>query len=187
MSDQTFLADQFLIAMPSMDDPFFARTVIFVCEHNENGAMGMVINRPLTISLSDVLTQMSITNNNPKTSGMPVLYGGPLHQERGFVVHSPTGEWRSTFQVNPDIGVTTSRDILEAIAENKWEGDVLVSLGCAGWQPGKLEEELMSNIWLSVPADKDILFHVPYEKRWESAATSLGIDFHNLSGDSGHA
>lgn len=187
MNDQTFLADQFLIAMPGMDDPFFARSVIFVCEHNENGAMGMIINRPLTISLGDVLIQMGIANNNPKTNEMPVLYGGPLHQERGFVVHSPTGGWRSTFQVNPNIGVTTSRDILEAIADNKWDGELLVSLGCTGWQPGKLEEELLKNVWLSVPADDGILFQVPYEKRWESAATSLGIDVNNLSGDSGHA
>lgn len=187
MSDQTFLTNHFLIAMPSIDDPLFARSVTYICEHNENGAMGLIINRPLSICLADVLTQMTITNTNPDAEQLAVLYGGPLHQERGFVVHQPYGNWRSTFRVHGEIGVTTSRDILEAIANNEGPQEILVSLGCAGWPPGQLEEEILANTWLSVPADNTILFHTPYEERWEKAAALLGIDIHNLSGSSGHA
>lgn len=181
------LSNNFLIAMPTMDDPNFFQTVTYICEHNESGALGIVINRPTTINLAEILEQMKIDVTNPNIDQLPVLYGGPVHQERGFVIHRPFGTWRASFLTADDIMVTTSRDILEAIAKTHGPDNMLIALGFAGWEAGQLEAELMKNIWLTCPAHADILFETPFAQRWHAAVSSLGIDIHSLTGDIGHA
>jgi len=188
MSDNVFtLGNHFLIAMPLMDDPNFAQTVTYICEHSEYGALGVVINRPTTIMLSEVLEQMDIKTTNPRANTVPILYGGPVHQERGFVIHRSFGLWRSSFETAKGITVTTSRDILQAIATQGGPDEILVTLGYAGWGAGQLEEELTNNLWLSGPADPEIIFEVPFEERWLRAASLLGVDIRSISGDMGHA
>jgi putative transcriptional regulator len=182
-----WLTNQFLIAMPAMGDPNFDHTVTFICEHNEDGALGLVVNRPMGMHLSDVLNQMSLTENSEQKSKVPLLRGGPVQPERGFVVHDHLGEWGSTLEVSDGIHVTTSRDILEAMADGTGPDNALVILGYAGWAAGQLENEMMVNAWLTVPADKDILFSIPFEKRWQSAAALIGIDINQLGTSFGHA
>lgn len=183
----TWLTNQFLIAMPAMGDPNFDRTVTFVCEHNEDGALGLVVNRPLGMKLSDVLGQMSLGGNAEQLDEVPILRGGPVQPERGFVVHDQLGEWSSTMEVSEGIHVTTSRDILEAIAEGSGPEHALVILGYAGWAAGQLENEMIVNAWLTVPADKDVLFGMPFDKRWQAAAALIGIDINQLGSSFGHA
>lgn len=170
-----------------MGDPNFDHTVTFICEHNEDGALGLVVNRPMGMHLSDVLNQMSLTENSEQKSKVPLLRGGPVQPERGFVVHDHLGEWGSTLEVSDGIHVTTSRDILEAMADGTGPDNALVILGYAGWAAGQLENEMMVNAWLTVPADKDILFSIPFEKRWQSAAALIGIDINQLGTSFGHA
>ena len=181
------LSNHFLIAMPGLEDANFYRTVTYICEHNEQGAMGIVINRPLDISLGDILEQMDIPTSSANTSKRAVFAGGPVQTERGFVLHTPDNDWESTLQVTPEISITTSRDILEAIAEDKGPEQSLVALGYAGWGEGQLEEEMSANAWLSGPADSQIIFKLPSEERWQAAAQILGIDMNLMSGDAGHA
>lgn len=188
MADATnFFNNRFLIAMPMLTDPYFSHAVAYICEHNESGAIGIVINQPLSLSLGDVLKQMSITINDPVISELPVLCGGPIHPERGFVLHTPGGNWRSSLDMSSEISVTTSRDILQAIAEKQGPNQVLVSLGYASWTAGQLEQEVINNFWLVCPADTEILFKLPFGNRWAAALKSLGVDINKLSTDSGHA
>jgi len=186
MTETLYFNNQFLIAMPMLMDPNFFRTVIYICEHNESGAIGIIVNRPLTVTLSDVLSQMNITSNSMNVNGMPVLFGGPIHQERGFVIHQPVGSWRSSVVTADNIAVTTSQDILEAISAEKGPEDYIISLGYSGWQPGQLEVEVANNYWLCCPVNADILFHVAFANRWAAAAALLGVDVNKLSNDVGH-
>lgn len=186
-NDQMNLTNHFLIAMPNMDDPNFQQTVTYICEHNENGALGIVINRPLEIELSEVLGQMQIDVHSEAAGHIPVLYGGPIHQERGFVLHRPFGQWKSSFETADGIVVTTSRDILQDIAQNGCPKEILVTLGYAGWGSGQLEEELSNNLWLVAPADPHVIFDVPWNQRWTQAGRLLGIDIHTITGYAGHA
>jgi putative transcriptional regulator len=181
------LTNQFLIAMPSLEDPNFFRTVTYLCAHNDEGAMGIVINRPLDLKLGEVLAHMSIEATDPAVDAMSVLQGGPVQRERGFVIHRPVGTWDSVLQVTDAIGIATSRDILTAVAEGRGPEHVVVALGYAGWGAGQLEREVLANAWLSGPADSDIIFDVPYDQRWESATRALGVDPERLSGEAGHA
>lgn len=181
------LTDHFLIAMPSLQDVNFAQTVTYICEHNENGAMGLIINRPTEIHVGEILEQMGMEADDTLVVAKTVLMGGPVQPERGFVLHSPLGDWESTLRVTDRIGVTTSRDVLAAIARNEGPAMSLVTLGYAGWAAGQLEQELANNAWLSTPATRDILFDLAYEQRWEAAAAKLGVDLRLLSGDAGHA
>lgn len=181
------LTNQFLIAMPSLADPNFHRTVTLMCAHSEDGAMGIVINRPLDIKLTSVLDHMSIEATSPDAARVPVLQGGPVQRERGFVIHHPPGNWDSVLRVGDEIGIATSKDILSAVAEGRGPERVVIALGYAGWGAGQLEQEVQQNAWLSGPADSRIIFDTPYEDRWTSAARLLGIDPHQLSGDAGHA
>ncbi len=187
MEETTRLANHFLIAMPSLDDPNFARTVTYMCEHNEHGAMGIVINRPLEIDLKEVFSQMKIDAKIPGVDTLPVFLGGPVQQERGFVLHRPWGEWESTFNITEMIAVTTSRDILAAVANGNGPDEILVALGHAGWGAGQLEQEISDNAWLSTPAESRIIFQLPPEQRWEAAAALAGVDVHRLSSEIGHA
>jgi putative transcriptional regulator len=187
MAAATNLTNQFLIAMPGLMDPNFYQTVTYVCAHNEDGAMGIVINRPLDLALGDVLSQMNLKAVNSEVNSMPVYQGGPVQTDRGFVLHHPDSEWQSSINVSDEIGVTTSRDILQAIAEGRGPRYSLIALGYAGWAAGQLEQEIKENAWLSGPADTSIIFRTPSERRWESAARMLGVDLSKLSTDIGHA
>ncbi len=187
MAPTSYLTNHFLIAMPTLQDPNFARTVTFICEHNDDGAMGIVINRPLDLHLGDVLSHMDIQTHGEQVAQLPVVLGGPVQRERGFVLHQPASDWEATLRISDQIGVTTSRDILAAIAEGKGPTQILVALGYAGWAPGQLEQEMADNAWLSGPADSQILFDLPYPARWEAAAALLGVDLNTLSDEVGHA
>lgn len=181
------LTGHLLIAMPALADPNFHRTVTYLCAHSEEGAMGLVINRPTDLKLADVLGQMEIPTTNHAVNDMPVLQGGPVSRERGFVLHQPAGDWEATLRVSDRIGVATSRDILSEIAGGRGPCRSLVALGYAGWGAGQLEQEVLDNAWLSGPSHDSILFDTPYEERWESAARLLGIDPGRLSTQAGHA
>lgn len=180
------LTNQFLIAMPSMADPNFSRTVTYVCAHNDDGAMGIVINRPAEIDLGDVFAQMKIGGDNA-ASTQQVYQGGPVHRDRGFIIHYPALDWDSTIRVTNELAVSTSRDILEAISNGTGPNDTLVALGYAGWGAGQLEQEMGQNAWLSGPAAMEIIFHTPPERRWECAAAAMGVNLGSLSNDIGHA
>ncbi len=181
------LTNQFLIAMPSMGDPNFSKTVTYVCAHNDDGAMGIVINRPLEIELSEVFEQMNIASSECAANSQPVYQGGPVHRDRGFIIHNPTQDWESTIQVTSELAVSTSRDILEAMSQGAGPDTALVALGYAGWGAGQLEQEMGQNAWLSGPATMEILFHTPAERRWQRAAAEMGVALDSLSNDIGHA
>lgn len=186
MSTDT-LANQFLIAMPGLADPNFHHTVTYICAHNEDGAMGIVINRPMDLALGEILAQMNLTARSPDVEQMIVHLGGPVQTDRGFVLHRPDTSWHSSINVSDEIGVTTSRDILEAIAEGRGPEHAFIALGYAGWAAGQLEQEIKENAWLSGPAGSDVIFRTPLEQRWEQAARLLGVDVKRLSPDVGHA
>lgn len=183
----TNLTNQFLIAMPGLLDPNFYQTVTYICAHNEDGAMGIVINRPMDIALGEVLAQLELDACSTDVQKIPVYCGGPVQTDRGFVLHRPDSEWNSSINVSEHIGVTTSRDILQAIAEGRGPSDTLIALGYAGWAAGQLELEIKENAWLSGPADSDVIFRTPSNRRWESAARLLGVDLDRLSPQVGHA
>ncbi len=185
--DSVNLTQHFLIAMPAMVDPHFARTLTLVCEHNERGALGLVINRPTDLNLHGLLEQIKVPTETATFRGVPVYYGGPVQVDRGFVLHQPLGAWQSTLAVGTDIGLTTSKDILEAVARGEGPPQILVTLGYAGWAPGQLEHELAQNAWLTVPAQADILFDMPAEERLAAAMHALGVDYASLSDIAGHA
>ena len=187
MSDESSLKSQLLIAMPALQDPNFTRTVTYICEHGDHGAMGIVLNRPTDLRLADVLRHMEIEGGLGPAGDQIVYLGGPVEEERGFVLHTHTDPWDSTLAITNDISITTSRDILEAMAHGNGPGQALVALGYAGWGAGQLEQELQQNAWLSGPADQSILFDLPAEQRWEAAARLLGVDVHLLSTEAGHA
>jgi putative transcriptional regulator len=181
------LTDHFLIAMPSMVDPNFARTLTYICEHNDQGALGLVINRPIDLTLSALLAQVSVSPIEPALEKTAVHYGGPVQVDRGFVLHRPIGQWQSTLAVNGEIGLTTSKDILVAVGKGEGPQRLLVTLGYAGWAPGQLENELSQNAWLTVAAQPDVIFELPFEERLPAAMQLLGIDFASLSEQAGHA
>jgi putative transcriptional regulator len=213
------LENQFLIAMPSLGNDYFNKTVTYICEHNDEGAMGLIINMPVNITLHDLLKQIEKNDNEqasenktaPKLEKSPeensasektvpeeniflessleqlVLSGGPISQNRGFVLHRTQPGWKSSLALNDDIMITTSKDILLALGTEKAPEQFVVTLGYAGWGPGQLETELQANSWLTIDADNDILFNTPIEQRWQKATEKLGIDIAHLSSDIGHA
>ncbi|HHH43022.1 MAG TPA: YqgE/AlgH family protein [Gammaproteobacteria bacterium] len=187
MSGAQYLTNQFLIAMPGLEDPNFFHSVTYICEHNDEGALGLVINRPLDMQLGEILQHIKVEQATPETRQIQVYLGGPVQQDRGFVLHEPLGEWDATLRVTDRIGITSSMDILEAIAAQQGPERLLVTLGYAGWGAGQLEQEMADNAWLSGPAHPDILFDTPDEERWKAAAASLGVDMDLLSGEAGHA
>lgn len=181
------LTDHFLIAMPSMSDPNFAKSLTYICEHNDQGALGVVVNRPIDMTLRALFEQIEIPLLDDERGNLPVYFGGPVQVDRGFVLHRPAGEWQSTLAINGETGLTTSRDILQAVGEGKGPGQLLVSLGYAGWAPGQLEQDLTQNSWLTVAADLDLVFDLPAEQRLTAAMQLLGIDLARLSDEVGHA
>lgn len=177
---------QFLIAMPSLRDPVFAQTITYVCEHTPAGAMGIIINHPLNLKLSELFHQLGLREDG-KLSETAVLSGGPVQFERGFVLHTSEQQWETTLEITPEISLTASRDIIEAIAEDRGPEKALVALGYAGWGAGQLEAEIAANSWLTVPADNHIIFDTPVEQRWAAASRHLGIDLNLISSVAGHA
>jgi len=187
VEDSVNLTDHFLIAMPAMADPRFAHTLTYVCEHNKDGALGIVINKPIDMTLSALFEQIDLPLADDVLRIAPVHFGGPVQVDRGFVLHRPLGNWQSTLAISDDMGLTTSRDVLEAVGRGDGPKDVFVSLGYAGWDAGQLEQELAQNAWLTVAANADVLFDLPAERRLPAAMQLLGIDFSRLSEDVGHA
>jgi putative transcriptional regulator len=181
------LANQLLIAMPNMRDPNFDHTVTLICQHNDDGALGIVLNRTVELTVGDILDQMDISQELFRQSGEPVHYGGPVQTERGFILHEDVGSWDSTLEVHDGLGLTTSRDILEAMARNEGPKRSLVALGYAGWGSGQLEQEISDNSWLNGPANPELIFSTPVEQRWAAAAQLLGVDLGLLSSEAGHA
>lgn len=186
LSDSVNLTHQFLVAMPTLMDPNFHRTVTYICEHSPQGAMGIVINRPLELELGEIMTQMEI-EPGPAVAGVHAYYGGPVDMARGFVLHTPVGHWEATLEIADDIGVTSSRDILMAMANGEGPTKAIVALGYSGWGAGQIEEELAQNAWLTCPATTDILFDLDSERKLEAAAARLGVDLNSITTGAGHA
>ncbi|AMK77126.1 MULTISPECIES: YqgE/AlgH family protein [Methylomonas] len=187
MTDVTYLNNQFLIAMPGLADPHFFHTVTYLCQHNEEGALGIVINRPTGMKLRDIFEQMGIKTELENVLETPVFAGGPVQQERGFVIHDSCEQrWDSSISTADNITLTSSRDILEAIAEGKGPSHYLIALGYAGWGSGQLEKEMVENAWLNTPCGEAILYETPISQRWNAAAGQLGIDINRLTTPAGH-
>lgn len=181
------LQDHFLIAMPAMGDPNFNETVTYLCKHDSQGALGIIINRPTDMSLGDVFAQLSLKADDQKQCVRPIMSGGPLARDRGFVLHQSSIDYDSTLETGGDVRVTVSPDILGALARGEGPEPVLVALGYAGWAAGQLEAELAANAWLCVPVDQTILFETPFEQRWAAAVGLLGVDIHQITTYAGHA
>jgi putative transcriptional regulator len=181
------LTHHFLIAMPSMADPYFAKSLTYVCEHNDQGALGVVINRPIDMTLQALFERLSLTLKHKDLSDAPIYFGGPVQTDRGFVLHEPAGNWQSTLRVGDAIGLTTSKDILEAVGRGEGPQKLLVTLGYAGWSAGQLEHELGQNAWLTVEAKDAIIFDLPSEERLPAAMELLGVDYARLADSAGHA
>jgi putative transcriptional regulator len=187
MGAANYLADNFLIAMPSLADPNFARGVTLLCQHDQDGAMGLTINRRSDFVLGEILRQMGIETRLPDVAALPVLLGGPVQPDHGFVLHDDPRDWGSTLRFGRGLAITTSRDVLEAMALGEGPARALVTLGFAGWGAGQLEAELSENAWLTGPVDPAVLFDIPLELRWRAAADSIGVDLARLSDAVGHA
>ena len=181
------LTGHFLIAMPQLDDGFCNHAVTYICEHNETGSFGIIINQATDITLKEVVMEMHIETDESYNDKQTIYIGGPVEQGRGFILHRPVGEWQSSLKVTDNIALTTSKDILTAIVNNEGPDDSIVALGYAGWAAGQLENEMAANTWLSCPADEQIIFDTPVEERWKAAAKLIGIDLSLLSSDAGHA
>lgn len=185
--DGAQFTNQFLIAMPGMVDPNFAGSVVYVCEHKEEGALGLVINRPTELKLETLFERIDLKLEISPFKDLPVYFGGPVTPDRGFVLHAPLGAYGSTLPISDHLGLTTSKDVLQAVAEGKGPEHFLVTLGYSGWGPGQLENEVAQNAWLSVAADAGILFDTPPEQRFDAAIRLLGIDPVMLTSSAGHA
>ncbi|WP_229218029.1 YqgE/AlgH family protein [Rugamonas apoptosis] len=183
------LANHFLIAMPAMEDPIFGGTVVYVCEHNENGVLGVVINKPTDMTMQVLFDRIDLKLEDSPGAHIdePIMFGGPVQDDRGFVLHTPGARYSSSLTVTEEVAFTTSIDVLEAVAAGTGPQRMLVSIGYAGWSPGQLEEEISRNGWLTVGADTHILFDLPIEERYVAAMRLLGIDPLMLTSEAGHA
>lgn len=182
-----WLTGHFLIALPDLQDSRFHRTVILICEHNENGALGVVINKPAEVKFGEIAQSLKLTCPNPKTQNQPVYEGGPVNRECGFVIHSGAVKFQSSIQVNNEITLTTSKDIIKQITNGLLSDHWLFCLGCANWQRDQLENELLQNSWLTLPAKNHLIFAEPHESRWEKSLQIIGITPNQLCSDYGHA
>ncbi len=185
------LQGQLLVAMPTLEDPFFQRSVTYVCEHNKEGAMGLVLNHPINhLNLSELLSKVQDLHRNDRSAAnltQPVFAGGPVNQERGFVLHTSQPGWASSIEVDKELMVTTSRDILQILGTDLEPHKYLVTLGYAGWDAGQLEQEIADNSWLIIPADPALIFDVEPEDMWEASVHKLGIESSQISPQAGHA
>jgi putative transcriptional regulator len=186
MADKNYLSNQFLVAMPGLEDSNFSHSVTLLCEHSDKGALGLVVNRPTDLRLSEMLEQMGLEHGE-LAADPSVYWGGPVQPERGFVVHAGPGKWDSTLQLDDDLYITTSRDVLGAIGRGNGPAQFFVALGYAGWGEGQLETEIKSNSWLNTPVDSAILFRTPVADRWAAATRLLGVEVSHLASVAGHA
>lgn len=181
------LKNQLLIAMPQMLDPNFEQTLTYIVEHSDEGAMGITINRPVDMRIEDILEDLEIELKVPLGASHQVVSGGPVQPEAGFILHPPTEKvWQSSVPLQDDLWLTTSRDVLEAIAAGEGPGHSLTALGYAGWDAGQLEQEMADNAWLCTPASLELIFRIPFSDRWQAAANQLGVDMHLISTQAGH-
>ncbi len=187
MEKQDYYQNHFLIAMPGLDDLNFTRAVIFVEEHNEDGAIGVVINKPLHLNIGNMMEHLNIPITDNSISNQPVFMGGPVGQDQGFVLHRPFPNDQSNEDQDAEIIISASKEILRSIASNTGPPEYIIALGYSGWEPGQLEIEIQQNDWLTVPCDPNILFNTPSDQRWSAAGKLLGIDVNQLSDLSGHA
>ena len=183
------LKDHFLIAMPSLDDTFFERSVIYICEHDDKGAMGIMVNRPIGVDVEELLDQMDL---HPSAEQMfsineEVLVGGPVSPDRGFILHTPQKNWINSVEISEYSMLTSSRDILSSIAIGKSPDNFIIALGYAGWGKDQLEQELADNTWLTIKASPELLFNVDHEQLWQNATQTLGFNFWQMSSQVGHA
>ena len=185
------LTNQFLIAMPGMVDENFAGSVVYLCEHTDKGALGLVINKPIDITMKNLFEKVELPLDRDELAGQPVFFGGPVQTERGFVLHDKraddAGQYSSTLSVPGGLDMTTSKDVLEDLANGTGPARILVTLGYSGWSAGQLEDELGRNGWLTVDADPAVIFDTPVEQRYERALSLLGFDPRMLSQEAGHA
>lgn len=179
------LSQHFLIAMPTLDDGIFTKSLVYICEHNQDGAMGVIVNKPSDYQLGHVFQQIFKENGGPNNDDT-LFIGGPVQTDRGFVLHNSQQDWESNFSINSEIQLTTSKDILQAMLEGNGPTQSLVTLGYSGWDASQLEQELSDNVWLTAPADPDILFNTPNDKKLDLAAASIGIDLSRLAPEAGH-
>jgi putative transcriptional regulator len=186
--NQPYLKNYFLIAMPKLEDNTFHRAVVYIYEHNEHGAMGIVINKPMRITLGDVLKHLAIPVKDTSIGQQPVFLGGPVAQEQGFIIHPARFHSEDTpIALSDEVAVSTSKSLLQSIAQGDGPKEVIVSLGYSGWSAGQLESEIADNSWLIAPFNAKVLFHIPFEQCWHAAAATIGVDFNRLSGEAGHA
>lgn len=190
MPDQLSLSNHLLIAMPNLPDPNFSRSVTLICEHNADGALGVTINRQLDMTIRDIFQQLKIdmpSDTDQQRFSQSIYMGGPVQENRGFIIHEPLGQWESTLAISENLGASASQDILQAIANNHGPSRYIMAIGYAGWGPGQLEQEIAENSWLNVEANNDFIFDTPADQRWQAAVTMLGLDLATLSSDAGHA
>lgn len=189
MTQAFYYTNHFLVAMPCMDDKRFERSVIYICEHGSEGALGITVNRPMEVAFADVLIHLGYLHKNTQEFALnqPVLWGGPCATDRGFVLHRSPDPWKNSFVISDSITLTTSQDILESIGQGNGPSDALIAFGCARWDAGQLEKELADNIWLVVPVNESVIFDCPLAERWASAAHTMGVDFKRMAYDYGHA
>ncbi len=182
------LKDHFLMAMPHLEDPNFAGSLSYLCDHDEKGTMGVIVNRPLELTLEALFEQLELGGEESPHRNAPVYYGGPVHKDRGFILHRGSSTpWDSSIQVTEELALTTSMDMLQALAAGEGPEDFLVCLGCAGWEAGQLEQEILENAWLTVEGRADILFEVAPEQRLGAAAGILGVDLNLMTREAGHS
>lgn len=187
MQTISYLRNHLLIALPTLQDPNFDHTVTLICQHDDEGAFGVTINRPLEVTVGELLLQLGITVEDPDIAEQVALNGGPVQPEQGFVLHDTDRAWDSTIEISDNLSLTSSKDILVDLAQGKGPNNFLLLLGCAGWTAGQLEKELKENSWLTCESDNRILFDMPYPQRWRGAASSLGVDVELLGMAAGHA
>ena len=188
MTASHYLNNQLLIALPHLEDDVFSHTVSLVCQHSDTGALAIITNKPSGMTLGHILKQMGIECHSDKAEQTPVFAGGPVQQERGFVIHPRNEqEWEASMTISDSFSLTSSRDILEAIADNKGPEKYLIALGYSGWVAGQLEQEMLKNSWLNVPFDEHIIYDAPINRRWVMAANTIGLDINQLTIPAGHA
>lgn len=188
MSEKSNLTNHFLIAMPQLEGSYFANSVIYLWQHSDEGALGIMINQPLEIQLGEILEQLSIEDHRPDSASSFVLSGGPVETDKGFILHDDSmgKKWESTLQITPEIQLSTSRDILADIGQGTGPKKHLIALGCSGWSPGQLEQEILDNSWLTCPANSEIIFSTDFTNKPNLAAATLGFDMAQLTPESGH-
>ncbi len=186
-TEMVSLKNHLLIAMPNTHNSVFDRTVTLVCVNDDQGSFGLTINRPIKITIGDIFQQLDLSTDNNDLNKKLALSGGPVDGTQGFVLHDTDKHWESTLRISDELAVTSSRDILEDIIKGNGPNNFLLTLGCANWSPQQLEDEMMSNAWLTCPVKNNIVFELPYKQRWKAAADSMGVDLSRMSSSIGHA